>query len=90
VNSVRRFLFLAVLGAMCHLIEGSGLLTARPDLQLSYLDPGSGSFMIQALVAALAGIAVTLRTYWSRIRSFFGGAPPESEGDDAVGNPVDE
>lgn len=42
------------------------------DLQLAYLDPGSGSFLIQALVALVAGIAVALRTYWDRVKSFLG------------------
>ena len=42
------------------------------DVQLAYLDPGSGSFLIQALVALVAGIAVALRTYWEKVRSFLG------------------
>lgn len=60
------------------------------DVQLAYLDPGSGSFLIQALVALVAGIAVALRTYWEKVRSFLGFSgsgsskagvdPPESDG----------
>ena len=42
------------------------------DFQLAYLDPGSGSFLIQALVALVAGVAVALRTYWEKVRSFLG------------------
>lgn len=42
------------------------------EVRLAYLDPGSGSFMIQALVAALAGIAVTGRLYWTKIKSVLG------------------
>ena len=76
--------------AVCSLVDASGILPAQPDLQLAYLDPGSGSFMIQALVAALAGIAVAVRSYWSRIRTFFGAAPPEPESDDPVVNTSDE
>ena len=45
------------------------------SLTLAYIDPGTGSFLVQALVAAVAGIAVTSRAYWGKIRVFFGGTP---------------
>jgi len=38
-----------------------------------YLDPGSGSFLVQLLLAAGLGISVAIKVYWSRIKSFFGG-----------------
>jgi hypothetical protein len=37
---------------------------------LAYLDPGSGSFLIQLLIGGLVGGAVAVRAYWSRIRAF--------------------
>ena len=40
--------------------------------QLAYIDPGAGSFLLQALVAALAGIVVTLNLYWRKIKGFLG------------------
>jgi hypothetical protein len=43
-----------------------------PSLRLAYIDPGTGSFVIQALVAAAAGLAVTLKIYWTRIKGFLG------------------
>jgi hypothetical protein len=33
----------------------------------AYLDPGSGSFIIQILIASLAGALLSLRIFWSRI-----------------------
>jgi hypothetical protein len=39
---------------------------------LAYIDPGSGSFIVQALLAAAAGAAVALHAYWKRIRRFLG------------------
>ena len=53
------------------------------DLRLAYIDPGAGSFLIQALVAAAAGIAVTVRLYWTRLRRLFGlsGRPDANEDD---------
>ena len=36
-----------------------------------YLDPGSGSFIIQMLLAGFLGIAVALKIYWKKIVKFF-------------------
>ena len=38
---------------------------------LMYLDPGSGSFIIQMLLAGALGIAVAVRIYWKQIVGFF-------------------
>lgn len=37
----------------------------------AYLDPGSGSFIIQLLIAGLVGAAFFLRSSWGRIKGFF-------------------
>jgi len=37
----------------------------------SYLDLGSGSYMIQVLAAALFGSMFTVKLYWKKIRSVF-------------------
>ncbi len=44
---------------------------------LLYLDPGSGSFLIQLLLAALLGIGVAVRIYWTKIKTLFSGKKPE-------------
>ena len=49
--------------------------------RLAYLDPGTGSFIIQALIATLAGALIAVRTYWSKIKAFFGSAPSTTEED---------
>jgi hypothetical protein len=45
---------------------------------LLYLDPGSGSFILQLLLAALLGAGLVIRAYWRKIKSFFvkGGTAP--------------
>lgn len=48
---------------------------ASPDL---YLDPGSGSFLIQLLLAALLGIGVAAKMYWYKIKSIFTGKKAET------------
>ena len=34
----------------------------------AYIDPGSGSIVIQALIGALVGVGITLKVYWAKIR----------------------
>lgn len=38
---------------------------------LLYIDPGSGSYIIQAIVAAALGAAFFVKTSWWRIKMFF-------------------
>ena len=38
---------------------------------LLYIDPGSGSYIIQAIVAAAVGAGFFLKTSWWRIKAFF-------------------
>lgn len=40
-------------------------------LFLAYIDPGTGSYLIQLLLAGLLGIGVTMKFYWRRIVAFF-------------------
>jgi hypothetical protein len=44
-----------------------GVLTRPP----AYLDPGSGSFLIQLLIAVLLGAGILLRASWSKIKNLF-------------------
>jgi hypothetical protein len=34
----------------------------------AYLDPGSGSIVIQALIGALVGAGIALKVYWEKIK----------------------
>jgi hypothetical protein len=38
---------------------------------LLYVDPGSGSYLVQVIIAAIVGVLFYFRTAWWRIRSFF-------------------
>ena len=54
---------------------------------LPYLDPGSGSILIQIAIAALLGIGVAVRASWGSIKKLFGVKPkPEDEEDDKAGD----
>lgn len=34
----------------------------------AYLDPGSGSIIIQAIIGAFVGIGITLKIYWYKLK----------------------
>ena len=37
----------------------------------SYIDLGSGSYIIQLIIAAFVGITFSLKIYWKKIRALF-------------------
>ena len=45
------------------------VLLAQPAW--AYLDPGTGSMIISALVGLFATVGLAVKTYWYRIKSFF-------------------
>jgi len=47
----------------------------------AYLDPGSGSILIQLILAAFLGVGIALRISWKRIKTLFVD-DPELENDD--------
>ena len=38
----------------------------------AYLDPGTGSMVLQIILGGFAAIGVALKLYWYRIKAFFG------------------
>ena len=53
-----------------------------PGAAWAYLDPASGSMILQAVIGGVAAAAVALRVYWGRIATLLGfrrGDEPESE-----------
>jgi hypothetical protein len=40
-----------------------------------YLDPGTGSFIIQVVIAGALGAALAVRIYWGKIKSLFKKGP---------------
>ena len=39
----------------------------------AYIDPGSGSLIIQMLIGTLVGLGIALKVYWHKIRMKFSG-----------------
>jgi hypothetical protein len=52
------------------------------EIRVAYLDPGTGSLIIQALVAAFAGAVVVITSYRQKIRAFFRRSSRDSEPSD--------
>jgi len=51
---------------LCLVLYSVGTNTAY-----AYLDPGTGSIVIQSLIAALAAVSFVITTYWQRVRGYF-------------------
>jgi len=55
-------------------------------LKLNYLDPESGSLLVQLVAAGLlGGVGILLKMFWGRIKAFFKGekyVPPAPEADE--------
>jgi len=41
--------------------------------ELLYIEPGSGSYVIQVIVAAVLGAAFWIKMSWHRLKAFFTG-----------------
>jgi hypothetical protein len=54
-----------------------------------YLDPGSGSVLIQIIIATILGGLITIRVFWSRLIARFKGGPNQAE-QEAEPDPNDE
>lgn len=57
---------------------GAGLFSVLPRGS-AYLDPGSGSFLLQLLIAGLAGIGIFIGASWSRLKRWLQGKKHRSE-----------
>ncbi len=47
----------------------------------AYLDPGSGSLLIQALIAGFLGASYYVATSWKKIKAFFQSRRSKTEGE---------
>ena len=44
-----------------------------PPSAYAYLDPGTGSYIFQLLIAGIVGLAFVIKVYWNKIRAFLVG-----------------
>lgn len=49
------------------------LFFVLPDTALAYIDPGTGSYLFQLLIAGLLGLSFFIKTFWRNIKNFLSG-----------------
>ena len=49
----------------------------------AYLDPGTGSMMLQVILGGIAAIGVAVKLYWHKLRVLFGASKKEVEDESA-------
>jgi hypothetical protein len=53
-------------------VDSRFVLDLYAFLAFAYLDPGTGSLILQALLGAIAAAAVAITTFWSKIKLVIG------------------
>jgi hypothetical protein len=59
------------------------IFSAFPFAPELYLDPGSGSIVLQMIIAAILGAGVIIRSQWSKIKGWFGIKPAKDDDSDS-------
>ncbi|MBT5496822.1 MAG: hypothetical protein HOK54_13860 [Alphaproteobacteria bacterium] len=47
----------------------------------AYLDPGTGSMILQGIIGAVVGGLIALKLYWARLKDFLAGRRPRRAAD---------
>jgi len=55
--------------SICMLVALLGAVFAAPAY--AYLDPGTGSYIFQLLLAGIVGLGFVIKIFWGRIKGFF-------------------
>jgi hypothetical protein len=55
---------------------------SAPTAALAYIDPGTGSFVVQGIIAAVVGAGFAIKVFWRRIVSALTGKSPAEDDDD--------
>jgi hypothetical protein len=51
---------------------------------VAYLDPGTGSMLLQVVLGGIAAVGVAIKLYWHKLRAAFGMARKEETEDESV------
>ena len=55
-------------------------ILSNPVTAFAYLDPGTGSMIVQGILAAVAAVGVSAGIFWKKLKGLFGGRKGEGEG----------
>lgn len=73
--------FLLRRGVASYLAILTACIAAFPSAAYAYLDPGTGSMILQLIIGGVAGAMVVLKLYWHKLKQFVTGGG--RGGDDA-------
>lgn len=68
---------------MMKLITTLVLLMVFTDV-FAYLDPGTGSMLLQVILGGIAAVGVAIKLYWHKLRAAFGMHKKEQTEDDSA------
>jgi hypothetical protein len=51
---------------------------------VAYLDPGTGSMLLQVILGGIAAVGVAIKLYWHKLRAALGMAKKEEPEDESV------
>lgn len=51
---------------------------------VAYLDPGTGSMLLQVILGGIAAVAVAFKLYWHKLRAALGMAKKEQPEDESA------
>jgi hypothetical protein len=68
VNAYRQIAAYTVIFSFASIILG---LLIYPSKAYAYLDPGTGSYVLQLLIASAIGALFALKMFWKRVSTFF-------------------
>ncbi|HUV35336.1 MAG TPA: hypothetical protein VMX58_00170 [Patescibacteria group bacterium] len=72
---MRRFRFAALSG-----LWAAAAVFVSTGNAYAYIDPGTGSYILQIVIAGLVGAAFTLKLLWKRIQVFFSRSTSKKNG----------
>jgi biotin transporter BioY len=47
------------------------IMAGLPSIAFGYIDPGTGSYLLQVAIAALLGGGLAVKIFWKKIKNFF-------------------
>jgi hypothetical protein len=50
-----------------------GLISSWASPAMAYIDPGSGSAIMSAIIGLFVAVGLAIKTYWYKLKSLFGG-----------------
>lgn len=56
---------------LCWMLTAIAASIVNPAPAYAYLDPATGSMIIQIVSGAVLGVVLIVKTYWRRIKGFF-------------------